>query len=106
MNKYNSESYGKQAHKPAKRAVEGDIAIIFSPVFTVQMCLIMAQDGETIKRVSLFSSGAIADDPYRSLAISIDPPEEVMMQAKLQREVDEINAATLGIRFNQLFKKK
>ena len=77
MNKYNSESYADQ-FTPANKCAHG-----------LHLTL---SDSKPFR--------------YVGITMSIEPTEEVKMQAELQQEIDKINAATLGIRFNQLFKKK
>ena len=93
---------------PAKRAVEGDMAALFSPVRFVQSCLAMPSDTKNSSKVALFDNrNSMANILFtRGFVMSIEPTEEVIRQAKLQQQIDDINAATLGIRFNQLFKKK
>lgn len=43
---------------------------------------------------------------YVGVTVSIEPTAEIIIKAERQQEIDDINAASMGIAFRQLFKKK
>jgi len=42
---------------------------------------------------------------YVGISICIEPTEEIIRQAELQQEIDDINAESMGITYKHLFKK-
>ena len=81
MNKYNSESYGKQAHTPAIHMFRPDIPpLVLSDKLMTREAAIML--------------------------IDIQPTDAICESERVQMTIDEIDTGRFGDRFEQLFKKK
>ena len=104
MNKYNSESYAAEVHKPANRAVEGDMAIYLPTIaeMCVRSCLAMHRTGPFRMRVSLFDSRKSVLDCSTNQAISIEPTALIKSQPDccVLTEAEETS-----LMFKRLFKK-
>jgi hypothetical protein len=111
MNNPHYSSYMATIHQPAKRAVEGDRAVFLpgerTPLMNVQSCLAGSWDfTHNCRVIFLFDKPKTVVAGLDEHLLSIEPTEEIEAQYKLQKEIDDINTATMGIAFKQLFKKK
>lgn len=95
MNKYNSESYAKQAHTPAKRAREGDIGLFFphrSSNIRLQSCLALAQRATGHINISLFGADRMVMHSNIGRIISIEPTLAIKAEPDYLLMVEQINS--------------
>ncbi|MBL4753740.1 MAG: hypothetical protein JKY52_09145 [Flavobacteriales bacterium] len=94
MNKYNSESYAAEAHKPAKRAKEGDRGLLLPTEqsgYDVQGCLAGPVLSGRSRKVFLFDKNrTLVACPHKQL-LSIEPTLAIKAEPDYLLMVEQIN---------------